>query len=85
MTGFGRMKDVQDSFSKISLPPRLPQDRDELDRAIILLGCRKQVELNRLARLEMERLIGIYPTKEEATLWKRILRRACQEVVQDAK
>ena len=79
------MTNALDSFSKISLPPRLPQDRQELDRAVILLGCRKHSELNTRARLELERLIGIYPTKEEATLWKQILRRACQEVVQGAK
>jgi hypothetical protein len=79
------MKDARESSSKISLPPRLPQERHELDRAVILLGCRKQAELNRRARLELERLIGVYPTKEEATLWKRILRRACQDIVQGAK
>lgn len=79
------MKDARESSSKISLPPRLPQDRQEVDRAVILLGCRKHSELNIRARLELERLIGIYPTKKEATLWKRILRRACQEGVQGAK
>lgn len=79
------MKDARDRSSKISLPPRLPQDRQELDRAVILLGCRKHAELNTRARLELERLIGVYPTTGEATLWKRILRRACQEIVQEAK
>jgi hypothetical protein len=61
------------------LPPRLPINERELDRAIILLGNRKQVELNTRCRQELEQLIGAYPTKEEAALWKRILRRAYRE------
>lgn len=66
------------SSSTISLPPRLPQSEEELKRAIILLGNRKQVELKSEARRELESLIGVYPTIKEAALWKRVLRRACK-------
>lgn len=62
----------------ISLPPRLPQNEAELNRTIILLGNRKQVELNSDARRQLESLIGVYPTIKEAALWKRVLRRACK-------
>jgi hypothetical protein len=75
------MKDKQSDLNAISLPPRLPQNRQELDRAIILLGCRKQAELSTHTRRELAELIGVYPTVEEATLWKRVLRRACQDVI----
>jgi len=63
----------------ISLPPRLPQSEEELKRTIILLGNRKQVELKPPARRQLESLIGVYPTVKEAALWKRVLRRACNE------
>ena len=66
----------------ISLPPRLPRDEKELHRAIILLGSRKQTELNRRARHELEGLIGVYPSAKEAAFWKRVLRRATQELIQ---
>jgi hypothetical protein len=72
------MNDKQNKFESISLPPRLPQNKAELDRTIILLGNRKQVELNTDARRELESLIGVYPKVREAALWKRVLRRACK-------
>lgn len=69
----------------ISLPPRLPQNDGELERAIMLLGERKRTELNTRARDELLRLLGVYPTMKEASFWKRVLRRAYQgEGVQDA-
>jgi len=79
------MRDKQKDTNRISLPPRLPQNRQELDRTIILLGNRKQTELNAHAQRELESLIGVYPTVKEATLWKRVLRRACQGVIQQGK
>jgi hypothetical protein len=72
------MNDGKPSSITISLPPRLPQSEEELKRTIILLGNRKQVELRPLARRQLETLIGVYPTINEATLWKRVLRRACK-------
>jgi len=72
------MNGKQNNVNLPSLPPRLPQNEAELKRTIILLGNRKQVELKTDARRQLESLIGVYPTIKEATLWKRVLRRACQ-------
>ena len=72
------MNDKQSSIDAASLPPRLPQNEEELKRAIILLGNRKQVELKIDARRQLESLIGVYPTIKQAALWMRVLRRACQ-------
>jgi hypothetical protein len=72
------MNDKQNNVNLRSLPPRLPQNEEELKRAIILLGNRKQVELKTDARRQLEGLLGVYPTIKEAALWKRVLRRACQ-------
>jgi hypothetical protein len=72
------VNDKQNSVELLSLPPRLPQSEEDLKRAIILRGNRKQVELTTDARRQLESLIGVYPTIKEAALWKRVLRRACQ-------
>ena len=79
------MNDKRKSADLPSLPPRLPQNEAELKRTIILLGNRKQVELKTDARRQLESLIGVYPTIKEAALWKRVLRRACQERFLTAK
>ena len=79
------MNDKQNSVGLPSLPPRLPQNEAELKRTIILLGNRKQVELKTDARRQLESLIGVYPTIQEAALWKRVLRRACQAKLLTAK
>lgn len=63
----------------ISLPPRLPQSAEELERAITLLGNRKQTELGAAPRAKLVELLGVYPTRAEAAVWKRVLRRACQK------
>jgi hypothetical protein len=64
----------------ISLPPRLPQNGEELERVITLLGNRKQAELNLLARNELKELLGGYPTVKETSLWTSGLRRICREI-----
>ena len=79
------MNGKQKNSDPIPLPPRLPRNEAELKRTIILLGNRKQTELKAGARRELESLIGVYPTVKEAALWKRVLRRACQRVIQQAK
>lgn len=68
-----------------SLPPRLPQNEEELNKVITLLGNRKRVDLNARARRELERLIGVYPTAKEASAWKRVLRRVYQERLRQAE
>jgi hypothetical protein len=79
------MNDKESKSVNVSLPPRLPRTRRELQRSIILLGNRKQNELNADARGELESLIGIYPTLKEAVLWKRELRRAFNGIIKDAR
>jgi hypothetical protein len=44
----------------------------------MLLGERKKSEPNLRARNELLQLLGAYPTAQEASLWKRVLRSACQ-------
>jgi len=53
------MNDKEKSVDPPSLPPRLPQNEEELKRTIILLGNRKQVELKTDARRQLESLIGV--------------------------
>jgi len=79
------MNDKEKRVDPPLLPPRLPQNEEELKRTIILLGNRKQVELKTDARRQLESLIGVYPTIQEAALWKRVLRRACQAKFLTAK
>jgi hypothetical protein len=67
------------------LSPRLPQSSEELERVITLLGNRKQAELNPLARNELQKLLGVYPSVKEASFLKRVLRQVCQEAVRSAK
>jgi len=69
----------------ISLPLRLPQSSEELERIITLLGNRKQSELNPPSRNELQKLLGVYPSVKEASFWKRVLRQVCQEAVRSAK
>lgn len=69
----------------ISLPPRLPQSGEELERVITLLGNRKQAELNPPAQDELRELLGVYPSVKEASFWKRVLRRVCKEGAGPAK
>jgi hypothetical protein len=72
------MRKKRQSPASISLPPRLPQNPAELERAITLLGNRKQTDLNAQARSKLVELLGVYPTVAEASFWKRVLRRVCQ-------
>jgi hypothetical protein len=53
-----------------SLPLKLPGTTESLQRLICLLGNRTKGELGAKARQELESLIGIYPTVEQAALWK---------------
>jgi hypothetical protein len=48
-------------------------------------GNCKQAELNPPARDELQVLFDVYPTVEEASFWKSVLRRVYQEDVRSAK
>jgi hypothetical protein len=75
------MRKKRGRHNTISLSPRLPQNSEQIERVITLLGNRKQAELNPSARNELRELLGVYPTVKEAASWKGILRRICSEVV----
>lgn len=55
-------------------PPRVPEARQDLDRAIMLLGSRQTQELRQAARVELETLLGQYPSPEVAASWKKLLK-----------
>lgn len=56
------------------LPPQVPETAEERNRVICLLGNRTKSDLKRKAQQELIDLIGIYPSVEQATEWKRNLR-----------
>jgi hypothetical protein len=57
------------------LPPRVPPELAELDRAIMLLGVRaKGTELTAPRRREMVALLEAYPDAATAAHWKAALR-----------
>lgn len=62
-----------------SLPLKLPSTNESLQRLICLLGNRTKGELGAKARQELESLIGIYPTVEQATLWKHNLKQLVKD------
>ncbi len=59
---------------KMQLPPQIPQLKDELERAISLLGNRIQAELKSKPAQELVALLGRYPSREEAIVWKQSLK-----------
>ncbi|MDH5675255.1 MAG: hypothetical protein OEZ06_24255 [Myxococcales bacterium] len=59
---------------EIELPPQLPETREGLERAIMLLGYRTQNELTPKVQAELEALLGAYPSAETAVHWKRELK-----------
>ena len=57
------------------LPPALPSELEQLERAIILLGARsKGLELTTKPRAELFALIGAYPRPTTASRWKSTLK-----------
>ena len=62
-----------------SLPLKLPNTNESLQRLICLLGNRTKGELGAKARQELELLIGMYPTVEQATLWKHNLKQLVKD------
>ncbi|PSB31364.1 hypothetical protein [Chlorogloea sp. CCALA 695] len=59
---------------KMQLPPQIPQSKDELERAVSLLGNRIQADLRSKPAQELVALLGHYPSPEEATVWKQSLK-----------
>lgn len=53
-----------------TLPPRVPEGRVQLERAIALLGCRVQGDLRVSVQSELIGLVGRYPDAQTAANWK---------------
>lgn len=73
------IQDDQQVIPGPSLPLKLPGTTESLQRVICLLGNRTKGELGAKARQELESLIGIYPSVEQAALWKRNLKQLLQD------
>ncbi len=70
----------QSKSNKPKLPPLVPRESEELQRAICLLGNRTKGELGTKPRAELTDLIGSYPkTVEEAAEWKAALRQVAKD------
>lgn len=68
------------SGKEISLvPPKIPQELAGLERAMTLMGNRRNGDLQPQTRQELEVLIGAYPSVEEAFAWKQEFRRLRKE------
>ena len=51
-----------------TLPNKIPIGREQVERAITLLGNRVKSELQTKARQELVELIGAYPSVEQASI-----------------
>jgi hypothetical protein len=57
----------------LSLPPKMPGNDADFERAIMLLGSRAKTELQNKARAELVELLGSYPSAGTAAEWKLVL------------
>jgi hypothetical protein len=70
-----KAKKAQAKAPKLSLPPILPEKRQLVERAIMLLGSRaKGLELSASTRKELQSIVGAYPSPTTAADWKRNLK-----------
>jgi hypothetical protein len=70
----------QSKSNKPKLPPLVPRESEDLQRAICLLGNRTKGELGAKPRAELTDLVGKYPnTVEEAAEWKAALRQVAKD------
>lgn len=56
------------------LPNKIPVGKEQVARAITLLGNRVKSELQTKARQELIELVGAYPSVEQAAIWKTSLK-----------
>ena len=70
----GNALHVAHEGNALPLPPVIPDDRQHLERAITLLGCRARGDLGASARAELASLVGCYPDASTAMHWKRSLK-----------
>ena len=66
------------------LPPVVPGDRAQLERAITLLGARsKGLELTAKPRAELAAIVGAYPSPQSAANWKLALKQVRDDEIFD--
>ncbi|MEQ8962224.1 MAG: hypothetical protein RLP02_30580, partial [Coleofasciculus sp. C2-GNP5-27] len=63
----------------VDLPPKVPGDKDSLQRAICLLGNRTKSELKQKQQTELRELIGTYPNAQVAADWKKGLKQVVKQ------
>ena len=69
------MKKSQQAPVGWSVPEKMPQTLQGMDRAIMLLGSMLKAELRCKARQELVALLGCMPTPQMAAVWKLALKR----------
>ena len=69
-----KAQSVQPSRKIRPYPLRMPESKAELERLLCLLGNRAKAELNTKAHEELVALVGNYPSREEASIWKQYLK-----------
>lgn len=63
-----------------AMPPRMPQDDAEFERAVLLLGAlTKGNALTKKTADELEELLGVIPSREVAVFWKTQLKKLRKE------
>jgi hypothetical protein len=66
----------------MSVPPKLPDTLDLIDRVAPLLGARSRGDkLSEASRIYLIEEVGDYPTPKQARLWKRCLRERRAEII----
>ena len=75
-----QLQEVQYGVGLKEFPPKVPTHPEKLNRAVCLLGNRLSADLKDKARAELIRLIGVYPTLEQAGLWKHTLRQRMKDM-----
>jgi hypothetical protein len=66
----------ENQFPKfVNLPPRVPNDPEDINRAVCLLGNRIASDLKEKSKNELIFLLGVYPNPEQAKLWKHALKK----------
>ena len=56
-------------------PPCIPEAQDELERAIMLLGHAARDDLRSGPEAELRALVGAYPNRDQAQIWKSALKK----------
>jgi hypothetical protein len=61
-------------------PPKIPNKLTSLKRAIELLGNRTSTSLRQKTQNELINLVGVYPSPEQAKVWRQILEKKVKQL-----